>query len=96
MTDITVACAPADDGWTCTVSVADDDGSRTEHTVVLSRAQLERYAGSAVEPHLLVSASFRFLLDRESKESILRQFALSDIERYFPEFPGVIAARLGR
>ncbi len=35
----------------------------------------------------LVSASFAFLLDRESNSSILRSFDLSVIERYFPEYP---------
>jgi hypothetical protein len=30
--------------------------------------------------------SFRFLLAREPKESILRSFGLSTIVRYFPEF----------
>jgi hypothetical protein len=31
-------------------------------------------------------AGFEFLLARESKESILRSFALPEIGRYFPEF----------
>jgi hypothetical protein len=97
MTDVLVACAPGEgdyDGWTCQVTVSGDDGSSTEHTVSVSRAELERLAGSVVEPHLLVNASLRFLLSREPKESILRQFALSDIERYFPDYPESIAARL--
>ena len=43
----------------------------------------------------LVEASFRFLLERESKESILRRFDLSVIRRYFPEFPEEIERRVG-
>jgi hypothetical protein len=96
MTDLNVACQPAADGWTCEVTVADDDGSRTQHTVSVSQSELERYAGDDGEPLELVQASFRFLLEREPKESILRQFALSDIQRYFPEYPGAIAGRSGR
>jgi len=33
-----------------------------------------------------VKSAFRFLLDRESKHSILREFNLSVISQYFPEF----------
>ena len=40
----------------------------------------------------LVRASFEFLLAREPKESILRQFELPVIERYFQEYPRVIRA----
>ncbi len=45
--------------------------------------------------HMLVNASFRFLLSNEPKESILGHFALSDIERYFPSYANAVAARLG-
>ena len=34
----------------------------------------------------LVEASFKFLLDREPKESILKEFHLSVIETYFPDY----------
>lgn len=34
----------------------------------------------------LVEASFAFLLEREPKESILREFDLTVIGRYFPEY----------
>ena len=94
MTELDVVCVAAGDGWSCRVSVEDDDGSRTEHQVSVSRAELVRLAGVSGEPHLLVNASFRFLLSHEPKESILRRFALSDIERYFPDYPRAIAARL--
>jgi hypothetical protein len=33
-----------------------------------------------------LEAAFRFLLDREPKESILRRFNVTAISRYFPEF----------
>jgi hypothetical protein len=42
----------------------------------------------------LVRASFEFLLDREPKESILPQFDLPTIERYFPDYPERIRERL--
>jgi len=42
----------------------------------------------------VVLESFRFLLEREPAASILRQFSLSDISRYFPEYPSELECRL--
>ena len=42
----------------------------------------------------LVEASFAFLLERETKESILREFDLPVIGRYFPEYEPEIGRRL--
>ena len=42
----------------------------------------------------VVRESFRFLLEREPPTSILRQFSLSDIARYFPEYPSELERRL--
>ena len=42
----------------------------------------------------VVRESFRFLLERERATSILDQFSLSDISRYFPEYPTELARRL--
>ena len=95
MTELEVACVPGGLGWSCRVTVADDDGTQTEHQVSVTRNELERYAPGA-DVHALVNSSFRFLLSNEPKESILGNFAISDIERYFPSYANAIAARLGR
>jgi hypothetical protein len=42
----------------------------------------------------VVRESFRFLLEHEPATSILRQFSLSDISRYFPEYPSELESRL--
>ena len=42
----------------------------------------------------VVRESFRFLLEREPATSILAQFSLSDISRYFPEYPRELERRL--
>ena len=47
-----------------------------------------------LQPEALIEASFHFLLAREPKESILGRFDLPVIERYFPEYPREIGARL--
>jgi hypothetical protein len=70
-----------------------EDGTKSVHEVGISPAELAKYGGAAT-PERLVEASFEFLLQRESKESILRSFNLSDIEHYFPEYPKQIRQML--
>ncbi len=92
MTDgepLSVECRREGPGWSCTVRVGSDNRA-TEHQVTVSPDELERFAPAASEPGNLVERSFRFLLEREPNESILRRFALTDIERYFPEYPAAI------
>lgn len=78
MADITVE-ALGGERYRVTVS---EGASSTVHTVAVDTA-----IPAGTEPADLVEASFRFLLDREPKESILSRFDLSVIERYFPEYP---------
>lgn len=82
---ITVRARVDDEGWVCRVTVA-ERGSRSEHTVTVSRAYLEQLAGPQGSPERLVEKSFEFLLGREPKESILREFDLTVIRRYFPDY----------
>ncbi len=63
-----------------------EGGSQTQHEVTVSQEEMTRYKASNTSVVALVSEAFAFLLEREPKESILRSFALSDIERYFPDF----------
>jgi hypothetical protein len=65
-----------------------DGSSETHYQVTLSASDFERLNGGKATPEACVHAAFRFLLDREPKESILRRFDVSLIERYFPEFFG--------
>jgi hypothetical protein len=65
------------------------DGSSSTHTVTVTPDDLSRLASGASGEDL-VDASFRFLLDREPKESIMSRFDLSVIKRYFPEYQGVV------
>ncbi|HEY8161374.1 MAG TPA: hypothetical protein VIF34_03780 [Methylocystis sp.] len=62
-----------------------DAKSETRHRVTLSQADFARLSRGATADELL-EAAFRFLLDREPKESILARFDVSVISRYFPEF----------
>ena len=58
----------------------------SRHEVTLSREVWERLTAGKHAPELVIEAAFRFLLDREPKESILGRFDVTVISRYFPEF----------
>jgi hypothetical protein len=77
-----IAVTRAGDAFDVRVS---EGGSETRHRVTLSQEDHARLA-PGVAPDALIAAAFRFLLDREPKESILARFDVSVISRYFPEF----------
>lgn len=79
---IVVSVRGSGDGQIAEVTV--HDGETTRHRVRVSHADRERYGGGDVAD--LVKRSFEFLLAREESTSILREFDLSTIERYFPEY----------
>jgi hypothetical protein len=81
---ITVTRRAGDDPLVFDVEVAEPNGT-TRHRVTLTRADAARLSGGR-SPERLIEAAFRFLIDREPKESILARFDLSVIARYFPEF----------
>ena len=67
------------------VRVIDAD-SESSHWVTLNPEHYNRLTRGKIEPQELVKRSFQFLLEREPKESILNQFDLQVIGRYFPEY----------
>jgi hypothetical protein len=83
---VAVSCMPEGVGYRCQVEVQ-EGGSSSRHLVRVNRSDLDRWARGR-RPEDLVSDSFRFLLQREPKESILREFDLAVIKRYFPEYDG--------
>lgn len=84
---ITVDVERGRDGSVALVTV-DQRGTKTQHAVTVGDHDLRRYGASDVED--LVRRSFAFLLEREPNTSILREFRIGDIERYFPEYPEAI------
>lgn len=92
MSEIDVSEVRVSDGWECLVTIR--DSGETRHRVHVSDADLARLAPGATDPHELVAASFAFLLERESNQSILREFDLMVIGRYFPEYEGEITRRM--
>jgi hypothetical protein len=84
---VTVVTQPDGGGWVCQVEV-EQAGEKTQHTVTVTPAALQRWGrgDSPEDVEDLVRRSFQFLLAREPARSILRQFDLSDIQRYFPQY----------
>jgi len=83
---VEVRCAADGNGYRCQVEVSDATGT-THHTVRVTRQDFNRWRrGRSAEE--LVRDSFGFLLEREPKESILKEFDLSVIQRYFPDYDG--------
>jgi hypothetical protein len=79
------------DRFTVTVS---EGGGASKHTVTLTDDYHRKLTGGNVDKKTLIEKSFEFLLERESKESILSRFELPVIGRYFPEYEGQIGRRL--
>jgi len=73
-----------------------EGGGETRHHVTMSRETCERLTGGKYSPEQCLEAAFRFLLDREPKESILGRFDVTVIARYFPEFERELPRYLSR
>ena len=76
------------------VTVADGE-DQTTHRVTVPAEFADRLVGQAGSTEELVRLSFEFLLEREPQESILREFDITVIARYFPEYEDELRDRLG-
>lgn len=64
-----------------------DQAGATLHAVTMTPATYRRLSGGGKHTAAqCVEAAFRFLLDREPKESILARFDITLVAHYFPEF----------
>lgn len=79
---------------TRTFEVRVDSRTQTIHTVTADPEYAARLTDRAVPTETLIRRSFEFLLAREPNTSILRQFNLPVIARYFPEYEQEIGAML--
>ena len=71
--------------------VVTERGSSTKHIVALDEDYYQKLTKGRISKEQLIEKSFRFLLARESKESIMRRFNLRVIKRYFPEYESKIS-----
>jgi hypothetical protein len=73
-----------------------EEGSEiTGHKVRLPRSFLDDLLLTGVDEEQIVRETIDFLLEREPATSILPEFSLEDVSRYFPEFPEELQRRLG-
>jgi hypothetical protein len=75
------------------VTVKERD-TRTEHVVTLDDEYYQHLTDGEITREELIEMSFQFLLERESKESILSRFNLKVINNYFPEFEKKVRRKL--
>ena len=76
--------------------VVSDGKGESRHRVTMATETGERLTAGQCTPERVVEAAFRFLLDREPKELILRAFDVTVISRYFPEFERELPRYLSR
>ena len=84
-----VAMAPGEYG----VEVEEGNGT-TGHKVRLPPTFLDDLLLTDADEERIVRETFGFLLEREPATSILPEFSLDDVSRYFPEFPEELQRRL--
>jgi len=90
MSEITVtAMGPGQFG----VQVREGD-TTTSHQVSVPDDLIDELGLPDVDQEELVEESFAFLLEREPATSILEEFPLTTISRYFPEYPDELRSRL--
>ncbi|MFW6138618.1 MAG: hypothetical protein ACOC7U_05540 [Spirochaetota bacterium] len=63
-----------------------EGGTKSVHQVTVDDGYYNKLTGGRISREELIKKSFQFLLERESKESILSRFNLKVINRYFPEY----------
>lgn len=69
-----------------TFRVTVSDATTTHHEVEVPSEYWQELTGGSISREELVRRSFEFLLEREPNTSILSSFAISSINRYFPEY----------
>jgi len=75
------------------VQVTEGD-TTTSHRVAVPDALLDELGLAGVDHELVVRETFGFLLDREPATSILSEFSLDQVPRYFPDYYDELRARL--
>ncbi len=79
------------------ITESDGSGSETTHQVTMRKDYyMDLTERGRIIPEEFIKKSFEFLLDRESRDSILQQFDISQINDYFPEYETQIKKALNR
>ncbi len=86
MSEIKVSLLDKDDNRHSFEVTVSEGESSTIHRVEIDEDYYKYLTDGVIVPVDLVKKSFKFLLVREPKESILKQFNLREISRYFSEY----------
>jgi hypothetical protein len=70
------------------------NGETTSHRVIVPQSLLSGWDIEGADEESVVRESFNFLLEREPASSILPEFSLAIIPRYFPEYSQELPKRL--
>jgi hypothetical protein len=84
-----IPMAPGEFGVECR-----EGDTTTNHKVSVPERMLDDIGLPRLDPLHLVEESFEFLLEREPNTSIMKEFALTDIARFFPEYVEEMRTRL--
>ena len=87
-----IAVTPLDEG-AFGVRVTEGD-VHTDHRVTVPDDLLDDLGLAGADRGTVVREAFAFLLEREPATSILPEFSLDEIGRYFPEFTTELPRRL--
>jgi hypothetical protein len=94
-----ITLPPSDDiSWRYEIEITESDGSgsQTTHQVTMDKNYyMDLTENGRIIPEEFVKKSFEFLLERESKDSILRRFDIAQISDFFPEYEKEIKKSLG-
>lgn len=80
--------------WTVQVQIGEQSDTANNYTVRVDEEIYERLTGGLSSPGQLVEETFKFLLEREPKDSIMSNFDLDIVSQYFPDYESEIVARL--
>ena len=75
------------------VEVTEGDET-TSHKVIVPPALLDDWGLEETDSELVIRESFAFLMEREPASSILPEFSLAIIPRYYPEYKDELPERL--
>jgi hypothetical protein len=76
--------------------IVTEGANQSSHRVTVKQKDYDRITAGKIAPGDLVRMSFEYLLEHESRQSILSRFDLMEIARYFPTFENEIRRRFSK
>ncbi len=71
-----------------------EGGGETHHSITMAESTYQKLTSGEVHPEQCIEGAFKFLLEREPKESILSRFDVTVISKYFPDFESQLSRYL--